>query len=117
MTQRDIFKKQLPYYMNLARMNQAELAAAMKVTKATVSCWVSGRAFPRIDKIQRIADVLGCTTDDLLKEPALVLGYPSLPLRNTITDEELILVQAYREAKPEYQNVVLEILSNHKKEE
>lgn len=66
MNTKDIFKQNLPYYMKRARMNQIELAKAVGKSEASVSLWLSGKAFPRIDTIQRIADALGCKTDDLL---------------------------------------------------
>ncbi len=39
-------------------MNQAELAAELEVTRAAVSAWVTGRAEPRLDKIQAIEKIL-----------------------------------------------------------
>lgn len=65
---RDVFQKNLPYYMGRANMNQVELAKAVGVTKTTVHYWLTGKAFPRIDIMQEIADALGCSTDDLLSE-------------------------------------------------
>lgn len=65
---KEYFRKNLPYYMKRAGMNQIDLAKAVGKSEASVSLWLSGKAFPRIDTIQRIADVLGCATDDLLVE-------------------------------------------------
>lgn len=66
MTNREAFKKALPQYMDKANMNQRELAKAVGMSESIVHCWITGKAFPRIDVIQKIADVLGCATDDLL---------------------------------------------------
>lgn len=76
MTNREAFKKLLPKYMSKVNMNQRELAKAVCMSESTVHCWLTGKAFPRIDVIQRIADVLGCSTDDLLvtQTPALALS-------------------------------------------
>lgn len=70
MDKRQIFKRELPKYMNKAKMKQIDLAKALGMSKSTVHCWVTGKAFPEIDTIQKIADVLGCKTDDLLVEPS-----------------------------------------------
>ena len=77
MKPREVFKKMLPIYMDRARMNQAELAKAVGKSEASASLWVAGKVFPKIDTIQRIADVLGCRTDDLLFETVTfkVTGY------------------------------------------
>ena len=66
MDTKEIFRTRLPYYMKRAGMNQVELAKAVDKSEASVSLWLSGGAFPRIGTIQKIADVLGCETDDLL---------------------------------------------------
>ena len=68
MDTKEIFRKRLPYYMKKAGMNQIELAKAVGKSEASVSLWLSGGSFPRIDTIQKIADILGCQTDDLLVE-------------------------------------------------
>ena len=73
MATREEFKKNLPYYMDLAGVNQVELAKAVGVSKSTVSTWLSGRSYPRIDVIQKTADVLNCTTDDLVTENTEVI--------------------------------------------
>lgn len=77
MTTREVFKRMLPIYMDRSRMNQAELAKAVGKSEASVSLWLSGKAFPRIDTIQKIADALGCATDDLLIETVSIkiVGY------------------------------------------
>lgn len=66
MDKREIFKRELPRYMNKAGMKQIDLAKALGMSKSTVHCWITGKAFPEIDTVQRIADALGCETDDLL---------------------------------------------------
>lgn len=40
-------------------MSQAELANELNVTRAAVSAWVTGRAEPRVEKIQEIERILG----------------------------------------------------------
>lgn len=40
-------------------MTQAELAAQLKMTRAAVSAWITGRAQPRADVVREIAAILG----------------------------------------------------------
>lgn len=68
MDKRQIFKRELPKYMDKAGMKQVDLAKALGMSKSTVHCWITGKAFPEIDTIQRIADAIGCQTDDLIVE-------------------------------------------------
>lgn len=70
------FRANLPYYMKRAGMNQVELSKAVGKSESSISLWLSGGAFPRIDTIQKIADALGCRTDDLIveRQPGLSIG-------------------------------------------
>ena len=63
---KEVFWTVLPRFMTIAGMNQTELAKAVDVSKSTVNCWIKRKSFPEMDTIQRIADALGCKTDDLL---------------------------------------------------
>lgn len=47
-------------------INQAELAEEIGVTRAAVSAWVTGRAEPRMDKIQAIEEVLDLSSGSLV---------------------------------------------------
>lgn len=49
-------------------MSQGDLADAMGVTQGAVAQWESGLTKPRINTLAKIAEVLGCTVDDLLKD-------------------------------------------------
>lgn len=104
MSGRDTFKKNLPYYMNLAGLNQIELAKAVNVSKSTVSTWLSGRSYPRIDVIQKCADVLGCDTDDLVAE--------NNATSQQISEEEKILFRLARNAKPEAIRAAVAVLKS-----
>ena len=104
MASREIFKKNLPYYMSLAGVNQVELAKAVGVSKSTVSTWLSGRSYPRIDTIQIIADVLGCETDNLVSANTRTI--------QQISEEEKILFRLARNAKPEAIRAAVAVLKS-----
>ena len=55
-------------YRKLRGMTQKELALAMDVDQAAVSRWETGETKPLRKTHQRLADVLGCTVDDLLAD-------------------------------------------------
>ena len=52
--------------------NQADLAAYMGVSQATVSNWCKGIKSPRMDKLDRICIFLNCTRTDLLEDKTSV---------------------------------------------
>jgi transcriptional regulator with XRE-family HTH domain len=74
MTVRESFSKALPVYIRRAGMKQRDLANAVGVSESTVHCWMAGKAFPRIGLIEKIAEVLNCSPDDLLDNKESVPG-------------------------------------------
>lgn len=57
-------------YRELAGISRAELARIMEVDPAAVTRWDRGEALPRAAKIPKLADLFGCTIDQLYgREP------------------------------------------------
>lgn len=99
-TVKEIFWNVLPEKMNEAGIRSVDLANALGLNKATVSNWIHRKAFPEMDNVQRIADVLHCKTDDLLgneiPEPDIDFGR--------------ILVSSYYAANESIQSAVCKLL-------
>lgn len=49
-------------------MTQAKLAEAVGVSQGSVALWEAGEITPRIPTLRKLADLFGCTIDDLLRE-------------------------------------------------
>lgn len=47
---------------------QKELAKEMNVTQATVALWENNKSFPSTNKLIKLANVLNCSVDELLKK-------------------------------------------------
>lgn len=56
-------------YLELRHMSIKELAAAIDVPYNTVGDWTRAEAYPRIDKIERMANVFKITKADLVEDP------------------------------------------------
>ena len=65
---REIFAKNLRYFMDAKGISQADICRVLNVSSATASDWCNGNKFPRTDKIQRLADLLGVTFSALTTE-------------------------------------------------
>lgn len=66
--QKDIFSKNLKYQLNIHNKTQADIVNDLKITSSTVSDWVNAKKYPRMDKVQMIADYLGIYKSDLVEE-------------------------------------------------
>ena len=53
-------------YMRLNKMTQSQLAEKLGKAESSVSMWISGKMTPRMGVIQKMADIFGITTDQLI---------------------------------------------------
>lgn len=67
-TLRQIFSKNLNYYLSCREMSQNELSRRLDVSSAAVNKWVKGESMPRMGKIDAICSVLKIERSDLLEE-------------------------------------------------
>ena len=58
---RNTFSDNLKYALDVRGVSQLELAEKTGVSTATASYWCNGKAYPRPDKMQMIADLLHVT--------------------------------------------------------
>ena len=65
---REIFVYNLGYLMQEKNVSQADICEKLGVSSATVSDWVNGKKYPRIDAMQRLADLLGVRYSTLTTE-------------------------------------------------
>lgn len=56
------------YFRIKKGLSQAQLAELMETTQAAVAMWETGVRRPRIEKIPKLAEVLGCTVADLFEQ-------------------------------------------------
>ena len=66
--QREIFVNNLRYYMKIRGIEQNDIVNALDITASTVSDWVNGKKYPRVDSMQKLADYLGVVLSDLTSD-------------------------------------------------
>ena len=70
-TMREIFVKNLRYMMEKKGISQADICRELGVSSATVSDWCTGKKYPRVDAMQRLADLFGVRFSTLTTENGL----------------------------------------------
>lgn len=63
-----ILSKNLKKYIAMSGKDRKELAEIWGFPYSTVSEWVNGRKYPRIDRIEIMADYFGILKSDLIEE-------------------------------------------------
>lgn len=65
---RKIFIKNLNKYLDSFQMNQADLANRLSVNKSVVSSWLSGSRYPRMNTMEKIANIFNIEKSDLIED-------------------------------------------------
>jgi transcriptional regulator with XRE-family HTH domain len=68
---KEIFAKNLRFLMEARGITQADICRELNVSSATASDWCSGKKYPRVDAMQRLADLLGVRFSTLTTENGL----------------------------------------------
>lgn len=99
-----IFAKNLNYYLSKANKNQNDLVRDLGITASTVSDWANGKKYPRVDKMQLLADYFGVLKSDLTEDR---LNCDEIRTQNEfhVNDHEKKVIIAYRK-RPDMQNAV-----------
>ena len=56
------------YYMQLEKIERRDFAKAIGVPYSSLTDWINGNTYPRIDKIQKMADFFGIDKSDLVEQ-------------------------------------------------
>ncbi len=63
-----IFAKNLKYYIEQSGKDRRQLADIWGFPYSTVTEWINGRKYPRIDRIEIVANYFGIQMSDLIEE-------------------------------------------------
>ncbi len=63
-----VMAKNLTYYIEKSGKSQRELAELVGVATSTFNNWVKGHKYPRIDKIEMLANYFGILKSDLIED-------------------------------------------------
>lgn len=65
---RKIFARNFNYYLTIRHKTQNDIVQDLGMTSSTVSDWATGKKYPRVDKMQLLADYFGILKSDLTEE-------------------------------------------------
>lgn len=83
MNNKNIFADNLKKYMELNGKSRREICEALGFSYYTFSDWVNGKKYPRMDKVEMLANYFGIKKSDLIEKKATPEGTKN---SNTIAD-------------------------------
>ena len=72
MDNKNIFANNLKYHMELSGKTRRDVCEALGCSYYTFSDWVNGKKYPRLDKVEMLADYFGILKSDLIEEKPTV---------------------------------------------
>lgn len=89
---REIFIENLKHYMNIKQKSQSDISKALDIPLSTVSSWYNGASYPRVDKMQALADYFNISMRNLTDKqnsdliPSNIINIPLYKPGKTILD-------------------------------
>lgn len=74
---KQVMADNIKYYMEKKHVSSVDMCRVLNVPQSTFSYWINAKTYPRIDKIEKMADYFGISKADLV-EPRLQFSYKNL---------------------------------------
>lgn len=103
---KEVFAKNLTAYLERFNKSQREMADIVGVSPSTFNDWANGRKYPRIDKIEFLANYFGIKKSDLIEDSEENNNSPS---EVVLTEGEKLLLDLFRQIPEEQQKVFLDM--------
>ncbi|MGU7966434.1 LexA family transcriptional regulator [Streptococcus suis] len=101
---KDIFSKNLKYYMDKKGVDRNQLCSDLDLKYTTVRDWIKGITYPRIGKIELLANYFGINKSDLIEEKSTITS--SIPFQN-FDPRQAILLSNYSKLNDTRKNKLL----------
>ena len=92
---KEVMARNIRRYMEKLQVNATDVCRALQIKQNTFSDWVNAKTYPRIDKIEAMANYFGIRKSDLVEE-----GHIDVTLE--LSSGERVLIELYRN-DPDFQ--------------
>ena len=103
---KETFAKNLSYYLSRCGRDQKEVAEIVGVAPSTFNEWVKAKKYPRIDKIEILANYFGILKSDLIEEKEKT----STSEKVELSEGEKILLDLFNRVPKDKQELVLQMI-------
>lgn len=110
MNNRSIFAENLKAYMDMHGKSRRDLAEALGISYYTVTDWVNGKKYPRMDKVEILANYFGIQKSDLIEEKSAEQEKPAID--DGLTKEQQALIDFARSLPEDKAALALRLLQS-----
>ena len=94
--------------MELNGKSRNDIAQALNISYFTVTDWVNGKKYPRMDKVEMLASYFGILKSDLIEDKEET----NSPDQIVLTEGEKKLLEAYRRLSSEAQELLVKSMDS-----
>ena len=98
----EIFSRNLRHYLEITGAMQKDVAKVVGVSAGTFCDWCKGRSYPKMDKIQILAEYFGISKSDLVEDVN--------PFEVIISTEDREVIDLFHKVPKEKREFVLSII-------
>ena len=98
----EVFARNLKRYLDNSGKSQKEIAAAIGVSTGTFCDWMKCRSYPRMDKIQLLAEYFGIQKSDLVEDVAIT--------KESVSDEDQKILDLFHKVPKEKREFLLSLI-------
>lgn len=103
---KEVLAKNLAFYLEKFGRDQRAVADAIGVAPSTFNEWMRAKKYPRIDKIEMLANYFGIVKSDLIEDKSEDDRSPGEP---QLTEGERQMLEVFRLIPEEQQRMILEM--------
>ena len=107
MDNKNVFANNLKKQMELKDVSRKDLSETLGISYFTITAWVNGTKYPRMDKVEMLANYFGIQKSDLIEDKTA--EEKEIPGEIVLTEDEKILLNLFRQIPEDQQKVFLEM--------
>ena len=99
---KEIFRRNLKRHLEISGKKKIEVARAIGVSSGNFSDWLNGRVYPRMDKIQALAEYFDIQMADLVDDVNIA--------KETVSDKDQEVLDLFHKVPKEKRELVLSMI-------
>ena len=101
---RRIMAANIQKYMAICGYTRLDLAKLLGISYSTLRDWVTAKTYPRINKIDAMAQIFGCEKKDLIEQPG-VNTLEALPA------DDIRVLEQYHKLSEENRDLIVQLIT------